>query len=523
MEQLLQSNTALARILKSKGIKKFYITTLGNSLASGYSMANKSMPLLERNHSLRQILFSHGIEPNIYAFTRMENNNDEKIHSWYHLSDSEQERIRFNRHDAVKLQYFTKEELEKYYSEHPEHNDNLKDVIGMTGDDVANILVYSGATGSFLDNVTRGGLPKKSLSGFKRDFRYIEITLKEICKQNNKSGSKTQVYLCGVPNYKGLNLTNFVINKYLQRLAKKYPNVVYVKPVYASLIYKNGVDVHLNKEEYEDYNNAVIESITENYTAVNSKIEIEKVMYDLKEIVGTKGFITDDEIKNALSKYIPSLDGLDYDISGYIDNIRNYIYDILPQELKEKDETLQDLNIEYPEVIVCNAKTGEVITNADTEVDSHIFGTVNGDFTDIEGIMTNTLFENRKQNKNIQVYVIGTGDKDVDKNLNRIINEYIHASFINPEDKVNQAIDMNYGEIKSLIESDRTLYQINEELELLSKEKEQFQAQRKLVADRASKYTKLVGDKKTLRKYLLDRMPYDFYYIGKKQLKQSTR
>lgn len=539
MNREKELNTKLGQILKSQGINNFYITVLGNSLATGYSMANKTIPLLERNHSLKRILLDQGINPIVRAFTRMENNNDEILHSWYSLSASEKERLKFNRHDAKKLKYFTKEELEQYYSLEKDHNDKLKELLSHCEDDDANILIYSGATGSFLDNVTRGGLPKKAISGFKRDFKYLEMTLKEIWNENIKTGKKTQVYLCGVPNYKGLNVTEFFINRHLKKIAKKYSNVVYVDAVYGSLIYKNGIDVHLSEEEYNEYNNAVTQSVCDNYIKTNNKINIDKDMYHLAQIVIdeiTNKQLNGEEINydklilDYLEKYLPSLEGLDYDTSDYIKNIKQYIYSQIPAELK-KYPVINTPKLEYPEVILCDTTTGTVASNADIEVNNRIFGTLDGDFTDVETIMTNTLAANRKLDKNIQVYVIGTGDPKIDKQLKSIAENYINVNFIskdNPNNTldnidVNNEIQKLYEQTKLQIEADRALTQINEEIELLSSEKEKVKQARKMVVSRMNPYTSLLTNKKGLRKFFLERAPYDFYYVGKAEIKKVTK
>lgn len=536
-------NTRLGEILKSQGIRNFHITILGNSLATGYSRVNKALPLLERNYSLKRILINHGITPIIRVFSRMQDSNDERLHSWYYLSSSEKERLKFNRHDAKKFNYFTKEELEQYYSLKHDHDDKIKDVLSHCNDEDANVLIYSGATGSFLDNVTRGGLPKKAMSGFKRDFKYLEFTLKEIWNENIRTGKKTQVYLCGVPNYKGLNITEFFINRHLKKIAKKYSNVVYVDAVHASLIYKNGVDVHLSEEEYSEYNNAITESISENYVETNNKINIDKDMYNLAQIIideitnkqkGCEEEIDYDKlILDYLGRYLPSFDGLDYDTSDYIKNIKQYIYNQLPTELKKYPiEEQYVLSLEYPEIIVCDALTGIVTSNADIEVSDRVFGTSDGDFIDIENMMANTLAANRKLGKNIQMYVIGTGDSKVDSEIKSIIGNYINVNFINSNRDtalgndsgiINSEIQKVYGQTRLQIEADRKLIQINEELELLSINKEEVKKARQLVVSRMNPYTSLLTDKEGLRKFFLERAPYDFYYVGKEEIRKVTR
>ena len=150
--------------------------------------------------------------------------------------------------------------------------------------DRANVLVYIGATGSFLDNITRGGFPK-IISGFKRDFTSISATLKEIQSSNRHDETNTEVYLVGIPRYIGTPVTDILINRHLKEIAKNYANVTYVEPIKAKLFYGLKADVHLNDEENLSLNNSIIESIDDNYIAVMAKIEIDRFLFKLNEII----------------------------------------------------------------------------------------------------------------------------------------------------------------------------------------------------------------------------------------------
>lgn len=69
-------NTKLAEIFKANGIKNFRITSVGNSIATGYSMVRTTKPLLLRNESLEEILAAESIRLDRHSFARAQNNND---------------------------------------------------------------------------------------------------------------------------------------------------------------------------------------------------------------------------------------------------------------------------------------------------------------------------------------------------------------------------------------------------------------------------------------------------------------
>ena len=197
---------------------------------------------------------------------------------------------RYNRIDNLKpdtpVVDMTEEEIAEYYPENPTPNYHFKDSVLTEEKDRANILVYIGATGSFLDNITRGGFPK-IISGFKRDFTSISATLKDIQSSNRHDDTNTQVYLVGIPRYMGTPVTDILINRHLKDIAENYANVTYVEPIKAKLFYGLNSDVHLNEEEYLNLNNSIMESIDDNYIAVMAKIEIDRFLFSLNEIIET--------------------------------------------------------------------------------------------------------------------------------------------------------------------------------------------------------------------------------------------
>lgn len=301
-------NNKLAQLFKENGIKNFRLTSFGNSIASGYSFVRTTKPLLKRNETLEKTMEESQINLDVHHFARAQNNNDEHLFEWLVTNIKESEIHKLNRNDysggptSMTTHGLTKEELEKYYPLMMEHDIRLQDAIFESGEDMANIVVYNGCTGSFLDNATRQGKIHEILTyGINRDTRALEATLKVIQSNNRIKNSNTQVYICGAPNLLGLKITE-IINMKLKKIAKKYANVVYVEPVKSKLLYKNVdanekmdlsdiqsifkkylllPDVHYDEEEYIKLNNNIIESISENYLVTQAMIEIDRSFYTL--------------------------------------------------------------------------------------------------------------------------------------------------------------------------------------------------------------------------------------------------
>ena len=284
-----QLNTSLAQVLENNGVKNLQLTSLGNSIAAGYSALHPVKPLLERNKTLTEIMKNHNITLTRKQFSRGQNNNDEHVFEWITTNITEEEMNRMNRNDfgnsktSMNTVGITEETLLKYYPISPKENKGLQDIILDSKKDMANIVVYNCCTGSFLDGITRKGNIKQMLTyGIKRDTYGIESVLKFIQSNNRKNNTNTQIYLCGAPDYLGLKVTNVANNK-LKKIADKYANVVYIPPVKAKLFYNNGIDIHYSEEEYLEFNNKIVESITNNYEVTKSMINIDREIYKFNE------------------------------------------------------------------------------------------------------------------------------------------------------------------------------------------------------------------------------------------------
>lgn len=313
-------NSSLADLFKENGIHKFRLTSLGNSIASGFSMVRTTMPLLMRNNSLKEFMNQNDIDLDIYHFARAQNNSDEHVFEWLTTNIKLSEIHKFNRSDYIgketsmprpkimPKQSLNLSDLDKIFPTRLEFDEDigLKDAIFENRFDMANIVVYNGCTGSFLDNVTRNGkLSEKLTYGVNRDISSLEATLKFIQNSNRKNGTNTQVYICGAPNFLGLRISE-IINVKLKKVAKKYANTVYVEPVKSKFIYKpvefiddgdltelqrkfkdyiRYFDIHYDEEEYLKLNNNIVAIIYENYLSTQFMIDVDRYCYDMSSKV----------------------------------------------------------------------------------------------------------------------------------------------------------------------------------------------------------------------------------------------
>ena len=311
----LEKNNRLSLILKMNGISKLVMTSLGNSIASGYSMTRMIKPLLMRNETLEKMLLNQGIILERHSFARAQNNSDEHIYDWVMSNVKESDmnkRVRIDYNGgatSLPTAEITEERINEYYPTKLEDDKGLIDIISESDENLANIVVYNGCTGSFLDNVTRGGKIRHMLTyGLKRDIKGLEATLKYIQGQNRTNGNNTQVYLCGAPNWLGIHLTD-ILNRKLKKIAKEYANVTYVDSVPSKFFYKKIKDdsvtdanvaqqilsniplpdPHYDETEYLKFNNNIIEAINNNFTLKKVLINVDRNLYRASMYVEQEG------------------------------------------------------------------------------------------------------------------------------------------------------------------------------------------------------------------------------------------
>lgn len=356
-------NNELGKILNQKGIKNLRLTSIGNSIATGYSMATISKPLLLRNETLPDILKNYNILLETHKFSRCQNNCDDHTLTWFLNNTKESEINKLNRLDFSKdskvhmlTNNMTEEEINLYFPRHLNNDNGMQDIILESNKELANIVIYNGATGSLLDNICRQGSFNHKLNyGIKKDIISIESILKNIQENNRQGNSNTQVYLCGAPNFLGLNITGIINNK-LKKLSKEYANVIYVKPIKAKFLYKNNnidntsinkiqkllkklpiIDIHYDELEYLMFNNNIIQSIVDNYESTEALIKVDKKLSKLSTYIETrqkiinKSNIKKEKVLLAITKEYAKINNKD-SRNKFITKAKKYLLNTLPYE-----------------------------------------------------------------------------------------------------------------------------------------------------------------------------------------------
>ena len=330
LERQAQLNNNLASTLKQLSIKEVILTSLGNSIATGYSLVRKVQPLLLRNESIKDIFKKHEIDLDIFHFARAQNNGDEHIYDWIvnnrKLSDiNKSVQVDYgNGKTSMDTPGFDRTKMNEYYPTYLEDDEGLQDIVLSNDDNLANIVVYNGCTGSFLDNVTRQGkISQKLTYGLNRDIKSLEATLKFIQFSNRFNNTNTQVYLCGAPNWLGIHLTDILNNK-LKKVAQEYANVTYVDSVTAKVFYPKkditdpnqvqsllkkitniAVDMHYDEVEYLKFNNNIIEAINDNYLIKSVLINLDRQLYKLNSLV-ERGEFSEENINGEILRIVAS-------------------------------------------------------------------------------------------------------------------------------------------------------------------------------------------------------------------------
>ena len=296
-------NEGFAKLMEQNGIKKINFVSIGNSISSGYRWVNKTQPLLFRNTTIGEILKNHNIKLNRYHFARTENNSEQHVYNWLINNTSLSEINRYNVNDSGTVKFLTEDEVERFY---PMQDVGIQDVMFDKSDNLSNIFVYNGITGSFLDVFSRNG-NYSPFSAIKNDLYKLDAILAFIQNANRTSDTNIQIYLCGVPKYFGMEMSLF--NEKLKNIARNYANVVYVDSVFVlPIFYENSklcIDIHPTDIQYQNLNNNIVESITNNYELVSLKIEIDRFLYNQNiknELSDKDKYIAEEYLREVLSK-----------------------------------------------------------------------------------------------------------------------------------------------------------------------------------------------------------------------------
>ncbi len=290
-----QLNKKLAILLREKGIRNFSFTGLGNSISAGYSRFDDTKPLLLRNEGIEKEMLSRGIILNRYNFSRSQNNCEEHIAEWIDCNYKESYINKMNQIDyskgptSMQTKSMDRKIMDKLYPIAITNDRGLQEILKDNGPYTANIVVYNGCTGSFLDNITRNGkMSQKLFYGIDRDIIQLYNILTNIQNYNRIKACNTQVYICGVPNLFGLHFSE-LINKKIKAVVKEYANVTYVNPVKSKVIRKDSesnkmqLDIHYSKEEYDQLNNNILSSIITNYSLNQALINTDRKLYSLRK------------------------------------------------------------------------------------------------------------------------------------------------------------------------------------------------------------------------------------------------
>ncbi|MDD3187001.1 MAG: hypothetical protein PHD02_00810 [Bacilli bacterium] len=315
LKDLEEQNRKLACKFESIGVTMLKLISFGNSISSGYSMVRTIKPILYRNNTLPSILKEHGIDLTTNHFARAQSNGDEHLLEWI-LNNIKQSQInQLNRHDysgsptSLQSPGITKEEVEEYFPLNMEDDIGLLDALQAQGTNLANILIYNGCTGSLIDNLTRDGKKTQQLFyGVNRDILGLEAILKFIQNLNRTGKGNVQVYICGVPNFLGLNLSE-IVNLRLKKIATNYANTVYVHPV-KNIVFNHPIyispstdatfiqrelsklfvrpDIHYNEVEYLKALNHIMQAITDNYSITKGMIAVDREAYQFNNQLETE-------------------------------------------------------------------------------------------------------------------------------------------------------------------------------------------------------------------------------------------
>lgn len=264
------------------------ISCVGNSISSGFSLVYNTKPFLERNIWLKEVFKKEKIEINTYSFARPQDNNDEHIYRALvrnmKLTDINK-KIRVdlsNSKRAMSFYHINKDDMEKYYPISLKNDVGLRDVVDNNEQGTANIIIYNGLTGSFLDVLTHKGNLLHAFKAFDRDLDNFKAFIKYVYLVN----PNTQVYVCGVPNILGIGLFKR-INSKAKKECFNYPNVTYVDSVKTKFIYlkkgKKYIDIHYDDEEYLEMNNNVLKAISNNYRKNKLFTEFDKVLHKYQD------------------------------------------------------------------------------------------------------------------------------------------------------------------------------------------------------------------------------------------------
>ena len=336
-------NIKLMKKLQSLGVKNLVLTSLGNSIAAGYSQNKLIRPLLERNETIEETANKYEIELNKYSMARAQNNNDSKIFSWVLNNTTFKEMHDINIRDYS--------DSSKCYMHNSGDimmdtvtNDGIADVIKKSNPALANIIIYHGCTGSLLESIRSGVNP---ITSIKKDRESLNALLTYVQNQNRINGTNTQVYLGGAPDILGIKI-NGIINHKIKQKSRLFANTSYIKPTRCKFIYNTGIDFHYDEDEYVSLNKNIIKTINENYIYNMALIDIDRELYKISEMIelntslNTKAEYLQIKLEEKLEYWFNYLRKNKCDINKFKNRLINYFNQNYPYDFfyLEKEKTI---------------------------------------------------------------------------------------------------------------------------------------------------------------------------------------
>lgn len=342
--ELYDENDRMLSELDSLGIRKLQVSSIGNSIGTGFSAMSGNKPLLLRNESLEEQAKDKGIELITHQFSRFENNRDE--HTFNNLINNKKEST-FNAETRRDYRVFrmggnqllSDEDIINYYPTSVKEDVGMRDALYRQEDGLANIVIANVGTGAFLDNVTRGGR-HYLINGIAKDRAYIEALFGNIQFNNRNNYGNTQIYLCGAPRILNTPLSDIFINRPLQSVVNRYANVTYVPTISRKVLYSSDVmpipfpDTHYNEEEYLRLLKEVEKKIREEYQKKDAIISIDR-KFDRRsrEIEMSEVRVdTRDEILSTIEYYADLLEDSGKDRDEFLKQVRRYLLERYPYD-----------------------------------------------------------------------------------------------------------------------------------------------------------------------------------------------
>ncbi len=331
----------MAEKLSKFGVETLQITTLGNSISNGYSTTRETKPFLERIENFEEILKNHDIKIEKNNFSRMRNNDDSKILEWINKNITQKEINEINRHDYSDPEKkcntinLTNEQIFEYYP--LESDKTVQEALFNNKKNTANLVIYNGGTGHFLNQVLRGGTTKEilNLSDLKDSHNLFNI-LQIINNNNIKNNATTQVMACGMPNLFGLNLTE-IFNKKIRKTAQYFPNTTYINPVFCDYRFydfkkkKYVLDSHYNPEQYTQMANNILVEYTNNFVNKRSLIKLDQFLKEISDILEFNvNKYTNEQIINMIEDFLKQL--IWEDTGNFEKNILSYLEKSFPDD-----------------------------------------------------------------------------------------------------------------------------------------------------------------------------------------------